>query len=603
MEATDLPANFVWTKDPTPARNAFAVFRRRFRLDEVPREARLRLFADTRYRLWVNGRFVAAGPGRFVTQFPEYDSADVSKHLQTGENEIVVEANFFGASSFQTMPDGKPGFWASGRAGSVDLSTPGEWTGAPSSAWDPHAPSFSFAQGPVEICDTRRLDSDAGAPVRPLEREECPWGPLRPFSGTSIPFDAVRPRSVLLAGPLMEEEAVWGFQSNDPDANRTDGIERKQKPWVGFATWIHADRPQTVQLGCFWGELAINGRAFRAQATPDRGNHGTAAISLEAGWNLLTGKVEVLTEFWSFLLSLPRASGLRLSARPEPECPEAFLVSPVGAKESIRLPDRDGWRPPEGWIGVAGHRFGVSPGRLVGWDRPAPGSTQNLPAERLAEVGSIGAPEATWSLKFAGEFHGHIVLDVEGPSGTVVDVTSDDWVREDGRAAILRSNPFVDATDRFVLRGGRQTIELFHPRGGKLVQVTMRSPDGRPADLRLHDLWVRSRLIYRGITTPFSCDDPVFEWAWATSVRTLTCSADDAYADCPWRERGSYIGDGLVNLHLNMLFTTDLRTARRTYRLFAEAQTENGQLPGVAPAWLRKPHEDYTLIFILAIHD
>lgn len=603
MGATRFPGKFVWTKEQTSARNAFAVFRRRFHLTEAPSSAVLNVFADTRYRLWANGRFVGTGPGRFVTQFPEYDAVELAPYLAAGDNELVVEANFFGASSFQTMPDGKPGFWASGSAGEVDLSTPGEWTGAPSSAWDADAPLFSFAQGPVEICDTRRLEATVGEPVRVLTAEECPWGPFRPFSGTPLPFDPVRPRSVLLAGPLKGDEAVWGFQSGNPEANRTDGVEVKQKPWVGFATWILSDRAQEVELGCFWGELAINGKPFRAQATPDRGNHGTATISLEAGWNLLTGKIEVLTEFWSFLVSLPRKSGLGLSALPEEGCSDAFLLSPVGSKESIVLPDRDGWQVPKGWQRASGDRFSVSPGRLVGWDRPQPGSTRGLPAGRLNEVGFFHAPEATWSLKFAGEFHGHLVLEAEGPAGTVVDVTSDDWVREDGRAAILRSNPFVDATDRFILRGGRQQLELFHPRGGKLVQVTLRSPDGQPADLGLHDLWARSRLIYRGMTTPFSCDDPVFEWAWPTSIRTLTCSADDAYADCPWRERGSYIGDGLVNLHLNMLFTSDLRTARRTFRLFAEAQTENGQLPGVAPAWLRKPHEDYTLLFILAIHD
>lgn len=114
---------------------------------------------------------------------------------------------------------------------------------------------------------------------------------------------------------------------------------------------------------------------------------------------------------------------------------------------------------------------------------------------------------------------------------------------------------------------------------------------------------VRSRQIWSEDFQPFHSSHAVLNWAWPVSLRTLSSSTDDSFSDYLWRERGSYIGDCFVNLHLTFLLTNDWRTTRRTLINFGLAQREDGQLAGCAPSWLRVPHEDFTLIWILAIHD
>ena len=83
-------ARFVWLGDTARRRNQFAGFERTFSLPAVPAQFPLHLFADTRYRLRVNGEFVGAGPGRFVTQFPEYDTHELAPLLRAGDNRISV---------------------------------------------------------------------------------------------------------------------------------------------------------------------------------------------------------------------------------------------------------------------------------------------------------------------------------------------------------------------------------------------------------------------------------------------------------------------------------------------------------------------------------
>ncbi|MEI7535186.1 MAG: hypothetical protein WCK57_12530, partial [Verrucomicrobiae bacterium] len=116
-------SEFSWAKDLPPGRNQFVSFERRF-VCSATTPATLHLFADTRYRLYVNGEFVAYGPGCFVTAHPEYDTNDLTPLLRAGENLLRVEVNYYGCSSFQTMPDGMPGFIAAGGTadGRVDFA-------------------------------------------------------------------------------------------------------------------------------------------------------------------------------------------------------------------------------------------------------------------------------------------------------------------------------------------------------------------------------------------------------------------------------------------------------------------------------------------------
>ena len=565
----------------------------------------LHLFADTRYRLRVNGDFVATGPGRFVTQFPEYDSHELSRHLRAGTNVISVEVNFFGASSYQSMPDGEPGFIAAGGNELVDLSTPGDWRAYRLNAWRWDAPVFSFAQNPVEICDTRLLSQGTPVALRECTGESAPWGPLRPYSGLPIPFIPTRPTCLELAGALADHERRCGFMVYDPGAERGLSDPAYAKPWTAFATWIHSPSAQRTVLSAFWSDLLLNGQCVPVVISNGAlGNHGQATLDLQAGWNLLTGEVQAVREFWAYCLGIPHTANLTLHARQDIQVAEPFSLAPLGPREALVIPKPGDLVPPSDWYTHKGDISLLTPARIMAWDRAALDAHKKLDPARLPEFASIDAAAATWCFSFAGEFLGHVVLSVNAPAGSMLDVAYDDWPREEGGVALYRAHPFTDTADRFILRGGPQQVESFHPRGGKLIQVTLRVPAGQsPARLSLHDLWVRSRQTLGRDESNFSSDHPELTWAWPVAMRTLRVSADESYTDCPWRERGTYIGDSLVSLHLNALLSPNLTTGARVLRQFAEAQLPDGQLACCAPAWLRKPHEDFTLLWIIALHD
>lgn len=84
--------NMIWTEvAPTSeGEPIFVAFRKTFPLAAQPTAAELRIFADRRYQLWVNGRYVVRGPIRFDPKAPQFDVVNIASYLQPGTNSLAV---------------------------------------------------------------------------------------------------------------------------------------------------------------------------------------------------------------------------------------------------------------------------------------------------------------------------------------------------------------------------------------------------------------------------------------------------------------------------------------------------------------------------------
>ncbi len=87
----DLQNNFIAAPGAiNQVSNGFVAYRRQFTLAAAPASARLHLFADARYVLWVNGTPVHRGPNRFQTRGPQYDTVEIGSALVAGPNTIAI---------------------------------------------------------------------------------------------------------------------------------------------------------------------------------------------------------------------------------------------------------------------------------------------------------------------------------------------------------------------------------------------------------------------------------------------------------------------------------------------------------------------------------
>ncbi|MCD8124091.1 MAG: glycoside hydrolase family 78 protein [Lachnospiraceae bacterium] len=82
-------SHWIWTpawSDTDRNRPRVVLFRRKIFLEDVPRTGKIRISADTRYKLYVNERLVEVGPSRGDDQVWFYDTVELLPFLKQGEN-------------------------------------------------------------------------------------------------------------------------------------------------------------------------------------------------------------------------------------------------------------------------------------------------------------------------------------------------------------------------------------------------------------------------------------------------------------------------------------------------------------------------------------
>lgn len=104
-----LQANWAWSPswlDSGGEKNAGRTvkFTREINLSSSPTRALLHFSADTRYKLYVNGRRVAVGPSRSSPWIWYYDTLDIAPYLHAGDNEICFIVLRYFAASRGAMP-------------------------------------------------------------------------------------------------------------------------------------------------------------------------------------------------------------------------------------------------------------------------------------------------------------------------------------------------------------------------------------------------------------------------------------------------------------------------------------------------------------------
>ncbi|KAH7349064.1 Six-hairpin glycosidase-like protein [Pyrenochaeta sp. MPI-SDFR-AT-0127] len=92
-----------WSESPTSSSaGGFVDFRKEFFITQVPRvPLRIRLSADTRFKLYLNSRFIHAGPVKGDQQLWFFDELDIQPYLQQGKNIISIRVlRFYYATRF-----------------------------------------------------------------------------------------------------------------------------------------------------------------------------------------------------------------------------------------------------------------------------------------------------------------------------------------------------------------------------------------------------------------------------------------------------------------------------------------------------------------------
>lgn len=140
---------------------AFCYFRKEIPLSQKPAHAVARLFADSRYRLWVNGRELSRGPVRNDPRWPLVDEVDIAAALQAGPNVIVILVAYFGYRTGQTISRYPALIFEADidtKTERIVVPTDETWTCLPASEFILGAPRINGCQPRIEVIDTAKKD-------------------------------------------------------------------------------------------------------------------------------------------------------------------------------------------------------------------------------------------------------------------------------------------------------------------------------------------------------------------------------------------------------------------------------------------------------------
>ncbi|KAH7400435.1 Six-hairpin glycosidase-like protein [Cadophora sp. MPI-SDFR-AT-0126] len=230
--------NWVWIPDwidspPSSINTAGRIvnFKRNFDLTAVPTSTILHISADTRYKIYVNGKRIAVGPSRSSLMIWYYDTIDIAPYLQTEANEIKVVVLRYFAATRAAMPFERtsfPGLTVVGSIdsgeGSVDLCSKQNWTAQVDEG-------VLFPTGLVD--DVFLHISERISPTSPsLPVVPKPYN-MRTLNGDLLPW-RLRPRPI----PTPEESSV------------IVNLKRKCNDSTNAASWenfFSKDQPLTLR--------------------------------------------------------------------------------------------------------------------------------------------------------------------------------------------------------------------------------------------------------------------------------------------------------------------------------------------------------------------
>jgi hypothetical protein len=92
-------AKWIWYPEGKTLPNSMIKFRKLINVESKVKEAKAFISADSRYRLYVNGEYVARGPAAFDPMHMSYDVIDIGPYLKKGKNIIAILGYYIGIST------------------------------------------------------------------------------------------------------------------------------------------------------------------------------------------------------------------------------------------------------------------------------------------------------------------------------------------------------------------------------------------------------------------------------------------------------------------------------------------------------------------------
>lgn len=655
----DASASWLWPAGGTRQYNAYVAFRRTFDLaSDSPAAARLRITADARYEVYVNGTWVGHGPVRSWPSPWPVDEYDVRHLLKPGRNAIAVLVTHYGMSTFQYL-HADPGLlaqldWVEG-ATSRRLVTDTRWRSHihDSFAWP--VPRVSCQQGWEEQFDARQspgLIQDWSSPAY----DDSSWPhasavrragqtPHEQFELRDIPaltrehIQPARVRAVEAVRPAEYRFSLYPLDLINPLDKSSNHIRGR----LLLLTNIFSDAEQEIELHpphdrprTLW---KLNGKDLQfSDHTPVHTMTGVERVKLKAGWNVLMARLPELEHLWWATINICSQRPLQFAARRDESTETPWIaLGPFQGSPTRHVFDTILIDPLEIHPDATAERFAAAWDRgdlrvedyaapfcrvltkdmVVTSDVYALCTSERVASDAVARVDHAGAlmeDNDDWTviypankadvrllLDFGKELVGFHEFEIDAPEGAIVDVHNFEFIQRDNRINLAEG---MNNSFRYVCREGVQRYRTFLRRGFRYSWISFRNFN-RPLRVRFVRVLMSTYPLARG--GEFACSDPMLDKIWDVGVHSVRCCSEDTYTDCPSYEQTLWVGDARNEALVDLVANGDPRLSKRSWVVTARSLDRSPIVESQVPSgwqnilstwsflWMRWAHEHFLL--------
>ena len=577
-------AKYIWYNGNDTSRNPYAAFRKTFDISDISdiKNADFNIFADTNYKLCVNGNFVGFGPVRFDPRFPQFDSYDLTPHLKNGKNTIAVLANFHGHKTFKNVPE-IAAMIAWGKIGDIDLSTGSQnWKCEEYKAYSRYTPKLSFALNAQIFYDQDKFDDDWIYP----DYDDSDWhnavelenqnhfGGLIPREIPFMSMENIPVKTKTRIFPLNNNEDLYSFYIGLPYTLDTTKPQTQYKDTVEWSTYIYSPCRQDITPAVLYETVFVNDEIcepkFEDESKPLRYNF---VMRLNEGWNYISGKAKIYQDIYDCYLAVPKNRGLILSADKDKTGENLFKYTKINLKDEETE-----------WAYSKKQDKAESPCREASWDTYGSSVESVAPDKLNGFMFRKSLYPDGFTLIFDMEYMRLVFpkFIFKGVKGAKIDLLYSDRYMSDGKH--VRQQSWIPLGDRLVC-GGSDDNDIIdwspvQPRGFKYLNITVRNTSG---DITLEKIDFISGHYPVNKIGRFECSDISLNNIWELCARTQSVNMEDAYDDCVDRERGLYVLDTLVQYHVNLACFGDQKLMKRSLELYAQSLHPKGQFRCLYP--------------------
>ncbi|MDH3252344.1 MAG: family 78 glycoside hydrolase catalytic domain, partial [Ignavibacteria bacterium] len=653
MNSPDWQARWIWYSGEQQPKNFYLYVRKTFIISGDLQRADIRVTADSRYQLFINGVRVARGPARCDRRWQCVDRWDIAGYLTPGKNVFTALVHHYGEWTFSYML-GHGGFLAEAQVELTDgsmmtVATDESWRVKAARTWERNLPRMSIQLGYPEVYDAREEIGewqqpgfdDAGweqATVVGAPGME-PWPDFLPRGIPAMLEQPVRPERVIESGE------VGGITAGHyVDLLRVVWSTSNAVAYLATYIWspqgdgyfdIHAGSQDAIKL---WVNDTLRiSHLVERDPGPDQ---EVVPVQLRSGWNTVLAKIVQGEGQWHFYFRLEGAN--RESLVYSESRDTTPIDSPAPWKILGPFPChnvKDGFEtayPPERGQDTGKWYEGEDSGEIR-WISAGVTKESLLPSipmsrearfpakgEAIANRNGLVAPgdpavihpgaehDSYVVIDFGKEVTGYPVIEIDrAAGGEIVDMgygealqTADGELISPvtGKPGILNPDRSgVHYADRYICKPGKQRFETFDKRAFRYLQLDVRNLKQPiaigPVSLNFSTYPVE----YRGA---FTCSDALLNRVWETGRWTVQLSMEDAFSDSPWRERAQWWGDVRLEALVSYYCFGDILLARQGLRHIAQSQNQEGLTMAVYPTeWTGGLLPSYTLLWVISLWD